>query len=73
MYFIENDLLYRHYEIRRRNGSIAASGDALVSDGELLALYDAGHELAQVDSRIPELLAEREAAQQEAETEGNGE
>lgn len=68
MYFIENDLLYRHYEIRRRNGSIAASGTVLVDSAELLALYDAGHELAQVDRRIPELLAEREAAQQEAET-----
>lgn len=67
--FIENDLLYKHFEIRRKNGSIAASGTVIVDSAELLALYDEGHELAALDSRIPELLAEREAAQQEAETE----
>lgn len=60
--FLENNLLYKNYEYKRDDGSIICSGVSVVSDSELLALYDLGVELATKDCRITDLLAEREAA-----------
>ena len=59
-YVLINDLLYKQVT-RIKNNKILSKSKSLVSDVDLLLLYDDNNELATQDIRISSLLAEREA------------